>query len=87
MKGTLNPDNLRNDIRIAITNHLNDALAELPGRWPIGCRRFLFFSHRKRVAETLTEAIWPLVTDAALGIAQCVAEQPAECRGEGKAAP
>lgn len=69
---TLNPENLRNDIRIAITNQLAPALDALPGRWPVGRRRFLFFSHRKRVAESLTEAIWPLVVDAAMGMAQSV---------------
>lgn len=71
---TLNPDNLRNGIRIAITNQLNDALAALPGRWPVGRRRFLFFSHRKRVAESLTDAIWPLVVGAALGMAHTAIE-------------
>lgn len=65
----LAPENLRNGIRIAITNQLAPALAELPGRWPVGRRRFLLFSHRKRVAESLTDAIWPLVVDAALGMA------------------
>ena len=69
---TLNPDNLRDNIRRTMTDTLNGALAELPGHWPVGRRRSLPFHHRKQVAQALTDAVWPLVMDAALGIAQSV---------------
>ena len=77
----LNPDSLRNEIRIAITNQLGPALKALPGRWPLGRRRFLFFSHRKRVAESLTHAVWPLIVDAVLGMAQSVIDEHENATG------
>lgn len=78
---TLNPDNLRNNMRRTMTNALNDALGELPGRWPAGRKRFLLLHHRKQVAQALTDAVWPLVMDAALGIAERCIDDPGARRG------
>lgn len=79
----LNPDNLRRCVESEITNTLNAALAELPGRWPIGRKRWLLFSGRRRVAISLTDAIWPHVLDAAAGIAQSIIDDAQSVTGSG----